>query len=219
MILPEDYQVVHESILTAIHQQRPYEVTYRIRHADGSIRWVWERGSGVFDDNGKLTAIEGFISDVTAERQAAEERQALNERIIAAQQAALRELSTPIVPIIQGVIAMPLIGSIDSMRAQQVIETLLEGVNTTGAHIVILDITGVPVVDTQVANTLLRSAQAVRLLGAEVLLTGIRPEVAQTIVGLGLDLSHIRALASLQDGISYALKQQSQSRMRGRRTA
>ncbi|WP_298818778.1 PAS domain S-box protein [Chloroflexus sp.] len=219
LILPEDYQVVHESILTAIHQQRPYEVTYRIRHADGSIRWVWERGSGVFDDNGKLTAIEGFISDVTAERQAAEERQALNERIIAAQQAALRELSTPIVPIIQGVIAMPLIGSIDSMRAQQVIETLLEGVNTTGAHIVILDITGVPVVDTQVANTLLRSAQAVRLLGAEVLLTGIRPEVAQTIVGLGLDLSHIRALASLQDGISYALKQQTQSRMRGRRTA
>lgn len=112
---------------------------------------------------------------------------------------------------------MPLIGSIDSMRAQQIIETLLEGVNTTGAHIVILDVTGVPVVDTQVANTLLRSAQAVRLLGAEVLLTGIRPEVAQTIVGLGLDLSHIRTMASLQDGIVYALSRQEKARPRTQR--
>ncbi|MEF3273188.1 MAG: PAS domain S-box protein [Chloroflexus sp.] len=214
LILPEDFPAVRESVLTALAQQRQYETTYRIRHADGSIRWLWERGSGVFDEHGQLLAIEGFISDVTAEKQAAEEQQALNERIIAAQQAALRELSTPIVPIMQGVIAMPLIGSIDSMRAQQVIETLLEGVNTSGAEIVILDITGVPVVDTQVANTLLRSAQAVRLLGAQVVLTGIRPEVAQTIVGLGLDLSDIRTLASLQDGISYALKQQNQNKRR-----
>ncbi len=212
LILPEDRDIVRESVKTAIAQQRQFEVMYRIRHADGSIRWLWERGTGVFNDDGQLEAVEGFISDVTAERQAAEERQAMSERIIAAQQAALRELSTPIVPIMQGVIAMPLIGSIDSYRAQQVIETLLEGVNTTGAQIVILDVTGVPVVDTQVANTLLRSAQAVRLLGAEVLLTGIRPEVAQTIVGLGLDLSHIRTLATLQDGVMYALGRQSRER-------
>ncbi|MDW8404248.1 PAS domain S-box protein [Chloroflexus sp.] len=219
LIVPEDYQAVRESVRAALAQQRQYEITYRIYHADGSIRWVWERGAGVFDDQGRLLAIEGFISDITAERQAAEERQALNERIIAAQQAALRELSTPIVPISHGVIAMPLIGSIDSIRAQQVIETLLEGVSTTNAQIVILDITGVAVVDTQVANALLRSAQAVRLLGAEVLLTGIRPEVAQTIVGLGLDLSNIRTLASLQDGISYALSRQDKLRARSYRSA
>ncbi len=217
LIVADDREAVRESIHSALAQQRQYEVMYRIRHANGCIRWLWERGSGVFDDQGRLLAIEGFISDVTAEQQAAEERQALNERIIAAQQAALRELSTPIVPISQGVIAMPLIGSIDSMRAQQIIETLLEGVNTTGAHIVILDVTGVPVVDTQVANALLRSAQAVRLLGAEVLLTGIRPEVAQTIVGLGLDLSHIRTMASLQDGIIYALSRQEKARPRTQR--
>ncbi len=217
LILPEDAEAIKESVHTALAQHRQFEITYRIRHANGSIRWLWERGAGVFDDDGNVIAIEGFITDVTAERQAAEERQALNERIIAAQQAALRELSTPIVPISQGVIAMPLIGSIDSMRAQQIIETLLEGVNTTGAHIVILDVTGVPVVDTQVANTLLRSAQAVRLLGAEVLLTGIRPEVAQTIVGLGLDLSHIRTMASLQDGIVYALSRQEKARPRTQR--
>lgn len=217
LILPEDAAAVRESVHTALAQRRQFEITYRIRHANGGIRWLWERGAGVFDDDGNVIAIEGFITDVTAERHAAEERQALNERIIAAQQAALRELSTPIVPISQGVIAMPLIGSIDSMRAQQIIETLLEGVNTTGAHIVILDVTGVPVVDTQVANTLLRSAQAVRLLGAEVLLTGIRPEVAQTIVGLGLDLSHICTMASLQDGILYALGRQEKARPRSQR--
>ncbi|MGB9737836.1 MAG: PAS domain S-box protein [Chloroflexus sp.] len=219
LIVPEDRGPVRDSIRTALAQQRQYEITYRIVRADGNIRWVWERGSGVYDDNGQLLAIEGFVTDVTAERQAAEERQALNERIIVAQQAALRELSTPIVPISKGVIAMPLIGSIDSIRAQQVIETLLDGVSTTNAQIVILDVTGVPVVDTQVANTLLRSAQAVRLLGAEVLLTGIRPEVAQTIVGLGLDLSHIRTLATLQDGILYALKHRDDGQTRPSRVA
>ncbi len=212
LILPEDREMVWESVQSALAQQRQFEITYRIRHADGAVRWVWERGAGVFDQAGNAVAIEGFITDITAERQAAAERQALNERIIAAQEAALRELSTPVIPISAGVIAMPLIGSIDTARAQQIIESLLEGVNTSGAQIVILDVTGVPVVDTQVANTLLRSAQAVRLLGAEVLLTGIRPEVAQTIVGLGLDLSHIRTLASLQDGILYALGRQHNGR-------
>jgi rsbT co-antagonist protein RsbR len=99
---------------------------------------------------------------------------------------------------------MPLIGAIDSRRAQQVLETLLEGISSTRAAIAILDITGVPVVDTQVANTLLRAAHTARLLGTQVILTGIRPEVAQTLVGLGADLSSIITYASLQRGIAYA---------------
>jgi rsbT co-antagonist protein RsbR len=153
--------------------------------------------------------VVGWLSqteDVTDQVRMADERSALQEQVIAAQQATLRELGTPIVPISDGVVAMPLIGAIDSARAQQVIETLLEGVTTSHASIAILDITGVQVVDTQVANTLLRAAQAVRLLGTQVVLTGIRPEVAQTLVGLGLDLSGITTLASLQTGISYALR-------------
>src|SRR4029078_2730124 len=100
---------------------------------------------------------------------------------------------------------MPLIGTIDSSRAQQVIETLLNGVATTRATTAILDITGVQVVDTQVANALLSAAQAVKLLRAQVIITGIRPEVAQTLVGLGLDLSTIVTRSSLQSGISFAL--------------
>ena len=143
--------------------------------------------------------------DITAEHQAQAELAALQEQVIEAQRAALRELSTPIIPLSDGVIAMPLIGSIDSGRAQQVVESLLNGVVEHSAKAAILDITGVQVVDTQVADVLLRAAQAVRLLGARVIITGIRPEVAQTLVGLGLDLSGITTLATLQSGIAHAL--------------
>ena len=126
------------------------------------------------------------------------------EEMIRAQQAVLAELSTPLIPINEHVMVMPLIGGVDSRRAQQVLETLLNGVASSHAQIAILDITGVPVVDTQVANALVRAAQAVKLLGAQVVLTGIRPEVAQTLVGLGVDLVSIVTRSSLQSGIAYA---------------
>jgi rsbT co-antagonist protein RsbR len=100
---------------------------------------------------------------------------------------------------------MPLIGTIDSGRAQQVMETLLEGVSAHQAELAILDITGVSLVDTQVAQALVRAAQAVRLLGARVMLTGIQPQIAQTLVHLGVDLSEIQTQGSLQAGIAAAL--------------
>jgi anti-anti-sigma regulatory factor len=126
------------------------------------------------------------------------------EETIRAQQATLAELSTPLIPISDQVMVMPLIGSVDSRRAQQVIDTLLQGISSSGAQVAILDITGVPVVDTQVANALIRAAQSVKLLGAQVVLTGIRPEVAQTLVGLGTDLSGVTTRSSLQSGIAFA---------------
>jgi rsbT co-antagonist protein RsbR len=129
------------------------------------------------------------------------------EEMIRAQQAVLAELSTPLIPINDRVMVMPLVGTVDSRRAQQVLETLLEGVAASRAQVAILDITGVPVVDTQVANALVRAAQAVKLLGAQVMLTGIRPEVAQTLVGLGADLASIVTRSSLQSGIAYATGQ------------
>jgi rsbT co-antagonist protein RsbR len=150
--------------------------------------------------------LASMLVDVT-ERKRAEEalRQSIAlEETIQAQNAVLAELSTPLIPISDQIVAMPLIGSVDSRRAQQVIETLLQGIATTGAQIAILDITGVPVVDTQVADALIRAAQAVKLLGAQVVLTGIRPEVAQTLVGLGTDLRGIVTRSSLQSGIAYA---------------
>jgi anti-anti-sigma regulatory factor len=132
---------------------------------------------------------------------------------------ALAELSTPLLAISTQVMVMPLIGSVDARRASQVIETLLQGVAETRAHIAILDITGVPVVDTQVADALIRAAASVKLLGAQVVLTGIRPEVAQTLVGLGIDISGIITCGSLQSGIAYAIAQQRGAPMPGAQRA
>jgi PAS domain S-box-containing protein len=146
----------------------------------------------------------GVAHDLTERKRAAEEHARLQERIIQAQAATLAELSTPLIPISDHVVVMPLIGAIDSDRAQLVLETLLHGIERNHARVAILDITGVPLVDTQVAKSLITAAQAVRLLGARIVLTGIRPEVAQTLVGLGVDLGDIVTHSTLQSGIAYA---------------
>ncbi|MFO7168223.1 MAG: HAMP domain-containing protein [Chloroflexota bacterium] len=116
----------------------------------------------------------------------------------------VRELSSPVLPVMEGVLVMPLIGVIDSERAAIIIAALLGGVQNHQARVVILDVTGVPIVDTQVARALIQAAEAVRLLGAQTVLVGLRPELAQTIVGLGLDLSGLITRADLQSGVEYA---------------
>jgi rsbT co-antagonist protein RsbR len=121
--------------------------------------------------------------------------------------AAVRELSAPIAPIHDNILVLPLVGSIDTARAQSITEDLLEEIVSRQSDIVIMDITGVPVVDTNIANYLLQTIRAVSLLGAEVILVGISAEVAQTIVGLELDLRQLTIRANLQDGIEYALAQ------------
>jgi rsbT co-antagonist protein RsbR len=143
--------------------------------------------------------------NVTAQRRAERERVAMQEQIIQAQQATLRELSTPLMPIADGVVVMPLIGVIDSARAQQIMESLLNGVSEYKAHVALIDITGVKIIDTQVAGVLLRAAQAVRLLGAQVVLTGISPEIAQTLVHIGAEIRDVKTKATLQEGIRYAM--------------
>lgn len=140
----------------------------------------------------------------SALRHAEEERLKLQDEIIRMQTAALEQLSTPLIPISDDILVMPLIGMIDSRRAQKIMETLLEGLVAHRARAAILDITGVPVVDIAVAQGLLRAAKAVQLLGAQVVLTGIRPEVAQTLVGVGADLRGIVTYSTLQNGINAA---------------
>lgn len=149
----------------------------------------------------------GIAHDLTERKRVAEEYARLQERIINAQAATLAELSTPLIPISDNVVVMPLIGAINSERARQVLETLLHGIERSRVRVAILDITGVPLVDTQVAKSLIDAAQAVRLLGARIVLTGIRPEVAQTLVGLGVDLGGIVTHSTLQSGIAYATRQ------------
>jgi PAS domain S-box-containing protein len=159
------------------------------------------------DSAGNVVGVLSQTEDIT-------EQIRIQEQLLATQEETLRELSTPLIPVADGLVIMPLIGSIDSRRAQQVIESLLQGVTDHRAAMVILDITGVPIVDTQVAGALLRAAQAVNLLGARVVLTGIRPEIAQTLVGLGVDLGQITTRGSLQSGIAYALGREQVLRVR-----
>jgi rsbT co-antagonist protein RsbR len=132
--------------------------------------------------------------------------QQAREQLIARQQEELIELSTPVVQLWEGVLALPLIGTLDSERTQVVMESLLERLVATGSSIAVIDITGVPTVDTLVAQHLLKTVAAAQLMGADCIISGIRPQIAQTIVHLGIDLSSVATKASLADAFALALK-------------
>ncbi len=127
------------------------------------------------------------------------------EDMIARQQQELLELSTPVTRLWEGILAVPLIGTLDSARTQVVMESLLQEVVNTGASIAVMDITGVPAVDTLVAQHLLKTVAAAKLMGAECVISGIRPQIAQTVVHLGVDLGDVVTKATLADAFRYAL--------------
>jgi anti-anti-sigma regulatory factor len=160
----------------------------------GEDRTVWTESRMAPVDVGGARYVIGINLDVTARMRA--------ER---AQETTLRALSTPLLPIARGVVVMPLVGAIDEKRAEQVLEILLQGIVAHRASMVILDVTGVLVVDAQVAGALVMAARAVSLLGAQVVLTGIQPTTARTLVELGADLGGILVRSTLESGISYAL--------------
>jgi rsbT co-antagonist protein RsbR len=128
------------------------------------------------------------------------------EEIIRRQQEEMLELSTPVVKLWDGILALPMIGTLDSARTQVVMESLLNRIVETGSQIAILDITGVPTVDTLVAQHLLKTVTALRLMGAECIISGVRPQIAQTIVHLGVDLQGVTTKANLADALALALK-------------
>ncbi|MFL5800365.1 MAG: STAS domain-containing protein [Roseiflexaceae bacterium] len=162
-----------------------------------------------------VLGLEQRVAERTAELQQAldgrdETLSELRESISAREtlEKTIQELSSPVLPVLEGVLVMPLIGEIDNERAEQLVTSLLAAIEQHRATIVLLDVTGVPLVDTHIARVLLQAADAARLLGAEPILVGIRPELAQTIVGLGLDLSSLMTQADLQSGIRYAAQKQ-----------
>ncbi|HVJ36201.1 MAG TPA: STAS domain-containing protein [Stenotrophomonas sp.] len=132
--------------------------------------------------------------------------QKTREDVIQRQQEEMLELSTPVVKLWEGVLALPMIGTLDSQRTQVVMESLLQRIVDTGSEIAIIDITGVPTVDTLVAQHLLKTVTAIRLMGADAIISGVRPQIAQTIVHLGLDLQGIVTKANLADALALALK-------------
>jgi len=180
---------------------------------------VGQLGKAFNEMTGQLaTAYTDLQQALTARgKKAAELQQALDEvqQSHAAQDRLvqmIREMSTPVIPVQQGVLVMPLVGVIDTARAQNILATLLAAIEKERARVVILDITGVPMVDTAVAQTLLQAARAARLLGTEPVLVGIRPQVAETIVSLGVDLADLVTKADLQSGVEYALRRSPKAR-------
>jgi rsbT co-antagonist protein RsbR len=141
--------------------------------------------------------------------------QKTREEVIARQQQELLELSTPVVNLWKDILALPLIGTLDSARTQVVMESLLQKIVETGASIAIIDITGVPTVDTLVAQHLLKTVAAARLMGADCIISGIRPQIAQTIVHLGVDLGSVITKATLADAFLVALKRTQSSMPKG----
>lgn len=175
---------------------------------DGTVHVFHTIKTPLAQSDGSIWAVLGLAQDVTRITQVESAlKQSLSEQqtMIRAQQELILELSTPLIPVHDGVVIMPIIGVVDTTRAGKILETLLDGIGRHHADTAILDITGVKAVDTHVANALVQAAKAARLLGTEVILTGITAAVAQTIVSIGIDLSSIDTQSTLQQGIARAL--------------
>jgi rsbT co-antagonist protein RsbR len=175
-----------------------------VRRADGDTIWIETVKIALRDEQGRVFGLAGMAHDITARKLDEDALTIERESLITAQAALLSELSTPLLPIHENVLVMPLIGRIEEARSRVVMERLLEGVVQHQAETVILDLTGVPVVDVAVANGVLAMARAAELLGARVVLTGIRPELARTIVDVAIDLGDVQTFGTLRDGVAYA---------------
>jgi PAS domain S-box-containing protein len=211
---PEARERTAEVVLRSVLEMGCWSGFLRYAHADGSAIEAHVTAFLVRDEQGRPTACCKILRDMAPLRRAEEERRRLQEQVIAAQRAALQELSTPLVPIAQGVLVMPLVGAIDAARADRMLGALLEGVASQSARVAILDVTAVKGVDAQVAEALVGAARAARLVGAEVVLTGIQPAVAQAFVELGADLGTIATMSTLGEGVDYALGRAGRCRAR-----
>jgi rsbT co-antagonist protein RsbR len=207
---PQDCEDFREEAYASLAQGERYYAERLMKRKDGSQFWCSFAGRAINPDDLSQGAI-WMSEDTTGRREAEKERERLQQEVIEAQKQAIQELSTPVIPLMDtsngagSIIAMPLVGSIDTMRAKDITRTLLTGISRYQAKVVILDITGVPIVDSGVANHLNKTIQAARLKGAHTIVTGISDAVAETIVELGIDWGNIETLADLQTGLITAL--------------
>jgi anti-anti-sigma regulatory factor len=220
-------QLLCAQVAIALENARLYE---RARHASDALHEVntrleaevVARTNDLHEANGRLlkrgdeldTINQRLQQELEERHRSDRERADLQDTIIRNQRTRLAEMGTPLIPISAEVVAMPLIGTVDRERADQILETALRGAQHARAQFIILDITGIHVVDNGVAETLVRTARALQLLGTSAIITGVRADVAQTLVGLDVDMSNIVCLGRLQDGINWAQKRLRRSSMR-----
>jgi PAS domain S-box-containing protein len=172
---------------------------------DRAERVVRAGFSAIFDEQNNPTGIVALMADITEQKQMEAEKERLQQEVVAAQQQVIQDLSMPVIPVMQGIIAMPLVGNIDSMRAQDITRSLLAGISRHKARIVIVDVTGVATMDTGIVNRLNKTIQAAKLKGVQTIVTGVSDAVAESIVDLGIDWSGITTLNNLQAGLVRAL--------------
>lgn len=202
---PENAEKSDEAERRALEEGRAQVM--QIHHRPEGVLYYLNIKFPVEDEQGVLRGVGTVAIDVTSEQRATVERAAREaDLVIRAQEAMIRELASPLLPISEHVVAMPIVGTIDDARAAQMVETLLDGITRHAASVAILDITGVRIVDTRVAHVLVQTAQAAKLLGAQVVVTGMRPAIAQTLVDLDADLQGVVTLGTLRAGIAWAIR-------------
>lgn len=206
-IHPEDVQALEATWRSQAQQPREFIMEYRLLARGEELRWMRANVTPLRGEAGLVEAYLGVVIDIHDQKHVEELlRESLEQRaIIESQRVRLAELSTPLIPIRDDIVVMPLIGTLDPERAEQVLETLLAGINRARVRVAILDVTGVLTMDEQVASGLLRAAQAARLLGAQTILSGMRPEVARCLVELSADLSSVITCSTLQAAITHAM--------------
>ncbi len=205
---PEDREHVYNEWYQAAQARREFAMEYRFQTPSGKVHWVSGRAVAVRDAAGEVCGYFGTLADITERKlaEAAIQESLLQKGIIRALEEAMAHISTPIIPITDRIVVMPLIGTIDGRRAERVLEALLAGVAGSQARVTILDVTGVPHLNAEGAGALVRAAQAVRLLGGQLVLSGIRPDVARTLVELEMLLAGIVTCGTLQAAITHAMR-------------
>ncbi len=205
---PEDIRSgkTEKELAAAAKEGRFEDEGWRVRK-DGSKFWANVVITALYNEDGNLRGFTKVTRDMTERKQAEEAlaQKAASEALSRRAQEIL-DISTPVVQVWEGIILAPIIGTLDSQRTQQLTEKILDGIVESRSTVALVDITGVPAVDTQTARHLIESISAVRLLGADVILTGIRPAIAQTLVHLGIDLSGVTTRSSLSSGLRAAME-------------
>ncbi|WP_437666821.1 STAS domain-containing protein [Sorangium sp. So ce1182] len=193
----------HEEGLEALRRGFSGEPTHEVYEVHGAVFETWQ--VPVRDDGGEPDGLVSVTLDATAARQREIELQS-NLALIETQQKVIRDLSTPIIEVWDQVLTLPMVGVVDSLRISEVMDNLLTAVVNKDARFAILDLTGVEAVDTQTASYLIEMIKAIRLLGAEGIITGIRANVAQTMIALGLDLSGVTTVGNLRAGLKLCMR-------------
>jgi rsbT co-antagonist protein RsbR len=206
VVHPEDAPAVERAFVRFLRLKKDHEYSeYRLRHRSGRAVWVACTWEALWDDEGGLVRFAGVLLDISVRKEVESElrdKLALIER----QRSSIQALGAPVLEVAEGIVCMPVIGVVDSQRAASMMDAALSAITTRGARFLIMDLTGVDVLDTGTAERLMAIASAAKLLGAQGVVTGLRPVVAQTLVSLGVSLGDLKTWRTLKDGLRHCLR-------------